>query len=951
MSNAKRIAALILAAAFSAAAAVPEHLVVGETPSRLEKTAAEELRSFYRQIFKKELLLIPECAAEGKKAIYLGDTKFAARHGIDCKKAGEEEWILKTSGDGLIITGGRPAGTLYGVYEFLERLGVVFAAPDETHIPAAPKDFPVFDERGRPAFAGRLIHDSLVHKFRATAATQAYRDAYNKWILRNRINGQQIPEMPSLYRGTMFNVPHYPYHNLFDYVPRSLYKTHPEYFQMDETGRRREPKEHRYRGGICMSNPDVRRITLESLRQKIREDRKKFPPEEWPRIYDISKLDDVAFHCRCPECKAVSAREGSGTEEGLLFDYINHIAREIRKEYPEIVIRTFGEKTVPRKTLPEKNVLVWIDDAFSQHSPFVPTFTAPNAAVRKYREGWMKISNQLAMWDYWNLGGPYFTPPRVETIFDTIQPDLKYFLKNKVRALFIEAEMDHLAPQNFMMLNYYTAAHLMVDPGRDPEKLADDFLKTYYGPAYPVMKKYFELIREGVRKQPQPGVTSCGAAHWKFLTPGFLLTMYRELHAAADELPANSRFAPRVRQELAAPVWYALANWQSYSAAFKSAGITREQLIADCRKLVREVILNCGGTSDKRLLAAFEKRFRPITIALPRPKKFKDAPDRNFKMLSYINFKDVVRFNAKVVDDPDSEMGKALKSANPLPQWHGINKLIDKKHRFYSTQFVLGNNGAPGMIRVFLKEVYQDEKYHWYRIPGTIELKSRASFWGHSWAIQASANHLFLLTTGDPKDNTWDQCWFSAKFTGPAYVPGSKKENAIFVDMMVITRGEKDNEFIPVSACAIPEGKNAAGKLPAGWKMVQYYKSSGTATVVERDGKNAIRIIGDPEKITAICGPRFTCGPRDVVRVRVRTTGKKCRVGLYRYGREKFIRGDFVTAPDSGRQNEFVFDISDLLRANENASCSLGFDLLPGEKECMIDQFEVSVAKELNKVK
>ena len=946
-----KIAVSAFLAALQLSAAVPEYLVTDASLSRLEKIAVEELQLFYRKIYRKELRTIPASQTAGKSVIYLGNTAFAAKNGVDCRKAAEEEWILKTVGDDLIIAGGRPAGTLYGVYEFLERLGVVFAAPDETGIPAGKKDFPVFDERGKPAFAGRLIHDGLVHKFRATAATQAYRDAYNKWILRNRINGQQIPEMPALYRGTMFNVPHYPYHNLFDYVPRSLYKTHPEYFQMDETGRRREPKEHRYRGGICMSNPDVRRITLESLRRKIREDRKKFPPEEWPRIYDISKLDDVSFHCRCPECKAISAREGSGTEEGLLFDYINHVAREIRKEYPEIVIRTFGEKTVPRKTLPEKNVLVWIGDAFSQHSPFVPTFTAPNAAVRKYREGWMKISSQLVMWDYWNLGGPYFTPPRVETIFDTIQPDLKYFLNNKIRAMFIEASMDHLAPQNFMMLNYYTAAHLMVDPDRDPEKLSDDFLKTYYGPAYPVMKKYFNLIREGVRRQPQPGVTSCGAAHWTYLTPEFVLTMYRELHAAANKLPAGSRFAPRVRQEIAAPVWYALVNWQSYSAAFKSAGISREQLIEDCRKLVREVILNCGGTSDKRLLAAFEKRFEPVTINLPRPAKFKAVPDKNFKMLSYINFKDVARFNAKVVDDPDSEMGKALKSANPLPQWHGINKLIDKKHRFYSTQFVLGNNGAPGMIKVFLKDVYKDEKYHWYRIPGTIELRSRASFWGHSWAIQASANQLFLLTTGDPKDNTWDQCWFSAKFTGPAYVPGSKKENAIYVDMMVITRGEKDNEFIPVSACAIPEEKNAAGKLPAGWRMVQYYKSSGTATVIERNGNNAIKIIGDPGKVTAICGPRFACGPGDVVKIRVRTTGKKTRVGLYRYGREKFIRGDFVTAPDSGRQNEFVFDISDLLRANENASCSLGFDLLPGEKECIIDRLEVSIARELNKVK
>ena len=42
------------------------------------------------------------------------------QNGIDCEKLGEEEWVIRTVGDDLILTGGRPRGTMYAVYEFLE---------------------------------------------------------------------------------------------------------------------------------------------------------------------------------------------------------------------------------------------------------------------------------------------------------------------------------------------------------------------------------------------------------------------------------------------------------------------------------------------------------------------------------------------------------------------------------------------------------------------------------------------------------------------------------------------------------------------------------------------------------------------------------------------------------------------------------------------------------------
>ena len=929
------------------AAGVPVFLVTGKSPSRLEKIAAEELQFFYQKIYGRKLTVIPESQAKGKSVIYLGNTSFAKTTGVDSSKADREEWILRTAGTNLIISGGVPAGTLYGIYEVLERLGVAFIAPDETVIPTDKPDFPVFNEKRKPAFEGRLIYDAIHNHLLRVKASKAEKERYVKWILRNRINGCATRSLPPLYVGGMYNIPHYPYHNLCDYVPRSLFEKHPEYFQMDEMGRRVKPKSDRMSGSLCMTNADVRRITLESLRKKIQSDRKKYPKEDWPYVYDISTLDNTGYICRCPECKKLISSDGSETE--LLLDYINFVAKNIRKEYPEIIIRTFGSKQPPRKILPEKNVLIQIDDDFSRRSPFYPTESTLNSWYKKYYSSWKKSAKLLMMWDYWNLGGrSYFNPPRMETVFDTIKPDFKFFLKNKVRAMFIEASLDGNSPQNFMLLNYFAASRLMVNPDADAEKLADTFFKGYFGPAAKMMKNYFDIIRAGIKKQKQVNSTSCGAGHWNYLTPEFMLKFYLDVHKAEKSLPEKSRYAARLRYELITPVWYVLANWQSYEKVFTAAGISRNALLKECRSLSREYTRRLGGSSFKRTDDEFETRFQPVSLNLPRPEKFKDVPAQNFKMISYINFKGVSMFGAKVVKDPESFYGMALKSADPRPERHGIYKLINKKHNFYTTNFVLSNHRSTGRVALPLRQVPQDEKYHWFRIPGSIELKAVSDFWAHGWAIQAPTNHWFTLTNGDPLDNTYDQVWFSAKFTGPAYVKGSRKENAIWVDMAVVTRGEKDNEFVPSASYRQLGGKNRKGNLYAGWSKVNYYKKSGKAEMIVKDGKNAVRLTGSKGDPTVIEGPIIPCGTHDVVRIKVRTIGSKCRVGLYYYKKQGYSCSKFVPAPDTGRQNEYIFITEDMKKSGEIARCSLAVYLPAGTGVCEVDQIEVSVAKKLN---
>ena len=363
--------------------AVPEYLVTGKNPSELEKLAEKELKYFYKKIYQRELKNISPQNAAGKSVIYLGDTETARQHGFSLSKAGKEEWFLKTVKDNLIISGGRPAGTLYGVYELLERLGTAFVAQGEVLLPEGKPAFPKFDEKRQPAFAGRIIWDGVPTVYHRTQADNETKQAYRLWILRNRINGVQTLLLPPIYTGDYNNLTTYPYHNLDEYVPPEKYfKTHPEYFRMNEFGKRVPPKKKHMYGSLCMSNPEVNRVTLESLRQFIKRDRKKLPKEKWPVIYDISELDAVDYICHCPECKKVIAVNQS--ESDLLFSYINFIAEEIKKEYPEIIIRTSARRRMPGKIRPAENVLVRVANSFFRsvrNARRNPTYSEEAASV------------------------------------------------------------------------------------------------------------------------------------------------------------------------------------------------------------------------------------------------------------------------------------------------------------------------------------------------------------------------------------------------------------------------------------------------------------------------------------------------------------------------------------------------------------------------------------------
>ena len=305
-----------------------------------------------------------------------------------------------------------------------------------------------------------------------------------------------------------------------------------------------------------------------------------------------------------------------------------------------------------------------------------------------------------------------------------------------------------------------------------------------------MIRKYLDELRAGAKAHPTLQI-SIRIERWKYLTDEFCVRWYKALTEAENMYPANSPYRQRISACKLSLMWFVCLAQSSYRKAFADAGITMKALKNECYSAAKNYLhrYNFNRTArryDKKLDAEWEM----VAAEIPVPELFKNVPEDRLRVLGYRKVPGT--YNSDTVMDKDAICGKALKSANKLSGYHGAGKIYvtSNGHKYWTTGFYLANVGSPGSCELVVKEVPQDEKYHWFRIPGVLDMNSLSYFWGHGWGIQMNISHVYVVADGVSPVNKW-QAWFRAKFTGPAYVKGSKKDNAIYIDTVVLTRPDE----------------------------------------------------------------------------------------------------------------------------------------------------------------
>ena len=502
-----RIAGTVLVTALAAAAVpaltlvqngqpVAAIVVAGDAPDAV-RGAAIELQDYLRRASGARLPILTDVRPAAGVSVFVGESALTRALGVTLDGVGAEgyRWL---SGDGWLAIVGRDqrggpvsgmrnpwqahevynadlrlgafgeAGTLYGVYHFLERFGGVrWFMPGElgTVVPTF-RDLSVgpLDERRAPDFSYRY---PWFCNF-ATAPDDAL------WFRRAGFGGVCPVQAIDSFR-------------LF-----LKYKdAHPEYFALVD-GQRDTAALCCITGGgnLCLSNAGV-------LQQMAADIGAYFDSHPDQQFYPVAPNDGMTRVCGCEACapQVEPGKGPTGQFSNYIWGFVNRLAAEVTRTHPGRCLGTIAYEG-------------YLDppDAIARLHPGVAvmvcqtrgSFPDPERGrvARDLIRRWHAKTDQLYLWEYYRYNLPPF-PWCPAAYPHAIAADLRS-LKGVSRGEFIEAESWQPGGESrihypaMQHLNLYVTGKCLWDADLDVEALLSDYVTRFYGPAAAPMDAFWK---------------------------------------------------------------------------------------------------------------------------------------------------------------------------------------------------------------------------------------------------------------------------------------------------------------------------------------------------------------------------------------------------------------------------------------------------------------------------
>ena len=437
-------------------------IIIPASPSTQEQKAAADLSQWLGDMTgaRFEVSRESDIAPKGK-VISIGETGLLAKSASVISKAelGAEGYAIDEKDGNLFLVGGAKRGPIYAVYALLEEdLGCRWYTRFSQSIPHTPT------LRFRPLKRSFVPVLDIRDPF--------FWNAFDgTWSLRNRTNAPSAP-VPAEWGG---NITHALFVHTFNTLvpPGKYFKDHPEYYS--EIDGKRVP------GQLCVSNPEVLKIATEATKAILRSNNS--------QIISVSQ-NDAPPCCKCAKCQAITEAEGSIS--GPLLMFVNAVADEVGKEFPNVKISTlaYNDTFMPPKNIkPRKNVIIHLcTDVHSWSHMFWKI--EETEKFQTAMKGWAAIGADIHIWDYIVDFGSYPQPmPNWQVVSDSI----RFFVKNNAKGVMLQGAYQSAGGADGAMRSWVWAKQLW-DPTLDTQALMKDFVFGYYGKAAEPVWEYEQML-------------------------------------------------------------------------------------------------------------------------------------------------------------------------------------------------------------------------------------------------------------------------------------------------------------------------------------------------------------------------------------------------------------------------------------------------------------------------
>lgn len=451
--------------------------------------AAQDLQEYIRKMSGATLPIAADDKAPAGNLIMVGRSKLtkardaAIPQGLTTERR-EEGFLIEATPTSLLLAGndaGPYHGTEYATSEFLERLGVRWFMPGEfgEDVPSRGTiDVATMSVRQTPDF---IMRNWWCHMTPEIAVQE------RRWKIHNKMNPDPMFETPGdgSLRGFVANA--------------DLAKTQPELFAKEQDGTINT-------GMPNLTNPKAVQVAADKVKSVFRAHPEQnsigFAPDDGiPRDYNP---ETVKLNLNFTE---VGGREGTVSEVSASeewFQFINAVAREVKKEFPDRIIATNGyaNRDIPPQgmTLDPNLCLmfaaIWAD---TMHP-----FDDPKSwqAVRQGQmiQRWAKLCPRV--WIYGYTESMLVTGLTPIPLTRKLAHDIPLLKKWGVIG-FVDESRNIWAESG--ITTKYIRARLEWNTKADVNALLNDYFSRWYGAASKPSQSFWDHIEEAIQASPLLG--------------------------------------------------------------------------------------------------------------------------------------------------------------------------------------------------------------------------------------------------------------------------------------------------------------------------------------------------------------------------------------------------------------------------------------------------------------
>jgi len=494
----------------------------------VEQTAAEQLQKYLQEVTGATFPLKKEDEVKNDTPQILVGAGTRVRTLLprqDWGALGNDGIVIKTIGTHLILAGGRPRGTLYAVFQFLQQqVGCRWWTPDASTIPRkSTLEIPAIDLTYVPPFS-----------YRENLTTPALDPVFAAISHQNGHFQRIAPEWGG-------------HHQILGFVhtftrllpPEKYFQQHPEWYSdpankgLPCTAASKMPSAHDTQ--LCLSAPGV----LEELTRNALDWIKENPQAGYISISET----DVAPYCQCEKCREFLQREGS--QAGIIVDFVNKVAARIERQYPHFMVETLayhGSEKPPKTVRPAHNVIIRLAPIAADYGHALDSDS--NQESRENIRGWAAIAPHLFVWNYvTNFHYGMLPHPNRKHLAD----DLRFFATHNVKGIFEQGDNFTNNVGDFVFLRAWLLGQLMWNPQLDQDQLTDEFLRGYYGAAAPHLKEYLNVIQNSFDAQNR--TLSTFNSDFSFLTLDVMNQATQCFARALDAVKGDATLTRRILRE------------------------------------------------------------------------------------------------------------------------------------------------------------------------------------------------------------------------------------------------------------------------------------------------------------------------------------------------------------------------------------------------------------------